>query len=111
MGPTTRDLEMNRFTLGGDDDDLEEVRLLESYEDTKATTQRIQLRVNGMTCSACSTSVESALVALPAVRSAAVALLQNRADVSFDPRLAQVHAHSLSLCVCVRARSVADLTE
>eukprot|EP00850_Spirogloea_muscicola_P000144 SM000001S04546 [mRNA] locus=s1:856403:861068:- [translate_table: standard] len=38
-----------------------------------------------MTCAACSSSVERALAALPGVASASVALLQNRAEVVYDP--------------------------
>ncbi|CAN0876520.1 Copper-transporting ATPase RAN1 [Linum grandiflorum] len=40
-----------------------------------------------MTCAACSNSVESALRGINGVVSASVALLQNRADVVFDPSL------------------------
>ncbi|CAN1225449.1 Copper-transporting ATPase RAN1 [Linum grandiflorum] len=49
--------------------------------------RKIQLRVTGMTCAACSNSVESALRGINGVLSASVALLQNRADVVFDPTL------------------------
>eukprot|EP00850_Spirogloea_muscicola_P017926 SM000159S01757 [mRNA] locus=s159:74244:78897:- [translate_table: standard] len=38
-----------------------------------------------MTCAACSSAVERALAALPGVASASVALLQNRAEVVYDP--------------------------
>lgn len=37
-----------------------------------------------MTCSACSSAIEVALAAMPAVRAATVALLQNRGEVVFD---------------------------
>ncbi|EFJ19167.1 hypothetical protein SELMODRAFT_233397 [Selaginella moellendorffii] len=39
-----------------------------------------------MTCTACSTSVEKAVLRIDGVSSATVALLQNKADVKFDPR-------------------------
>eukprot|EP00850_Spirogloea_muscicola_P026983 SM013464S26845 [mRNA] locus=s13464:2:341:- [translate_table: standard] len=46
-----------------------------------------------MTCAACSSSVERALAALPGVASASVALLQNRAEVVYDP--AQIKVEDL----------------
>ncbi|KAI3781141.1 hypothetical protein L2E82_11142 [Cichorium intybus] len=84
------------------DCNLEDVRLLDSYEDAyndhnagksrkkgqeKGGVTRIQVRVTGMTCAACSNSVEGALMSLKGVVSASVALLQNKADVVFDPNL------------------------
>ncbi|KAI4343324.1 hypothetical protein MLD38_027846 [Melastoma candidum] len=74
--------------VGSDMD--EDVRLLDSYDDKDPLTgssRTIQVRVTGMTCAACSNSVEASLLHLPGVFSASVALLQNRADVAFDPRL------------------------
>lgn len=47
----------------------------------------VVLEVLGMTCSSCSSAVESALLALPGIHGATVALLQNKAEVSFDPLL------------------------
>eukprot|EP00850_Spirogloea_muscicola_P027003 SM013728S00145 [mRNA] locus=s13728:28:343:+ [translate_table: standard] len=44
-----------------------------------------------MTCAACSSSVERALAALPGVASASVALLQNRAEVVYDPAKIKEH--------------------
>ncbi|KAH9747205.1 Copper-transporting ATPase RAN1 [Citrus sinensis] len=49
--------------------------------------RRIQVGVTGMTCAACSNSVEGALMGLKGVAKASVALLQNKADVVFDPDL------------------------
>ncbi|TKY72680.1 Copper-transporting ATPase RAN1 [Spatholobus suberectus] len=71
----------------GDSDDLEDVRLLDSYDEIDAGVRRIQVTVTGMTCAACSNSVESALKSLDGVISASVALLQNKADVVFNPAL------------------------
>ncbi|XP_074583104.1 cation-transporting ATPase HMA5-like [Curcuma longa] len=73
--------------------DLEDVRLLDSYDEEAAATReevekearRIQVRVTGMTCSACTSSVEGAISALPGVVRATVSLLQNKAYVVFDP--------------------------
>uniref|UniRef100_A0A2P2LSD6 HMA domain-containing protein n=1 Tax=Rhizophora mucronata TaxID=61149 RepID=A0A2P2LSD6_RHIMU len=82
---------------GDESDDMEDVRLLDSYEDKDDShviaidgeegMRRIQVRVSGMTCAACSNSVESALKAIGGVLRASVALLQNKADVVFDPNL------------------------
>ncbi|XP_010529297.1 PREDICTED: copper-transporting ATPase RAN1-like [Tarenaya hassleriana] len=79
---------------------MEEVRLLDAYDDGttgdlsrveegggSGGVRRIQVRVTGMTCAACSNSVEGALRSVNGVLSASVALLQNRADVVFDPDL------------------------
>lgn len=81
------------------DGDLEDVRLLDSYEDeevkwseTEEGMRRIQVRINGMTCAACSNSVEAALISLNGVAKASVALLQNKADVVFHPSLLNVSA-------------------
>ncbi|KAK7329353.1 hypothetical protein VNO77_23514 [Canavalia gladiata] len=92
MAPGIRDLELT--SLAGDRriadsafDELEDVRLLDSYDEIDAGTKRIQVRVTGMTCAACSNSVESALKSLDGVLTASVALLQNKADVVFNPAL------------------------
>ncbi|XP_076904127.1 copper-transporting ATPase RAN1-like [Bidens hawaiensis] len=82
------------------EDDLEDVRLLDSYDDNNNNNlgkggleeggggmKRIQVKVTGMTCAACSNSVEGALMSLNGVVSASVALLQHKADVVFDPSL------------------------
>ncbi|CAI5463586.1 unnamed protein product [Closterium sp. Yama58-4] len=52
-----------------------------------ATSARVVVGIEGMTCSACSTAVETALSRLPGVSAAAVALLQNQAQVTFDPAI------------------------
>ncbi|KAM0002917.1 putative P-type Cu(+) transporter [Helianthus debilis subsp. tardiflorus] len=99
MAPTFKDLQLTG--IGGRDstaidvadDDLEDVRLLDSYDDVYAKSseesgmKRIQVKVTGMTCAACSTSVEGALMSLNGVVSASVALLQHKADVLFDLNL------------------------
>ncbi|KAG0606618.1 hypothetical protein M758_9G155500 [Ceratodon purpureus] len=51
------------------------------------TKKRLEVNVIGMTCAACSTSVENALGQLKGVELATVALLQNRAVVIFDSDL------------------------
>lgn len=86
-----------------DDDVGEEVRLLEEYLEevdfnsskNSGNLERIQVRVTGMTCAACSNSVEAALLGVNGVVRASVALLQNRADVVFDPSLVKVKSPSI----------------
>lgn len=79
---------------GSDDDDREDEWLLNNYDGKKERIgdgmRRIQLGVTGMTCAACSNSVEGALMGLKGVAKASVALLQNKADVVFDPDLVKV---------------------
>ncbi|KAG9438983.1 hypothetical protein H6P81_019148 [Aristolochia fimbriata] len=108
MAPGLRDLQLTSasgFKPGSPvsarddaDADLEDVRLLDSYDErgeerkgkgiSNDGTRRIQVQVTGMTCAACSNSVESAITAVGGVVRASVALLQNKADVVFDPNVA-----------------------
>ncbi|KAM1571086.1 hypothetical protein ACFX10_036014 [Malus domestica] len=98
MAPSPRDLQLSQISAraptsmvaAGDFGDLEDVRLLDSYENSEGVEEgmkRVQVRVSGMTCAACSNSVEGALQSVKGVLTASVALLQSRADVVFDPRL------------------------
>ncbi|KAM6575045.1 hypothetical protein CsatA_023372 [Cannabis sativa] len=99
MAPSIRDLQLTQLSSAGGDDsrDLEDVRLLDAYDNSSSedeekgvqhgTMKRIQVGVTGMTCAACSNSVEAALTSVNGVLRASVALLQNKADVVFDPRL------------------------
>ncbi|KAI5446227.1 copper-transporting ATPase RAN1 [Lathyrus oleraceus] len=88
-----RDLQLTFLPAGrkisatDDSDDLENARLLDSRDGIDDERRRIQVRISGMTCSACSNSIESALKAVDGVLSASVALLQNKADVVFNPAL------------------------
>lgn len=117
MAPSRRDLQLT-FVSGGrredaisareDFNDLEDVRLLDSYEDEVAALGRrekdgksmrnIQLRVTGMTCSACTSSIESAVGSVPGVARVTVSLLQNKAHVVFDPNLVKVSFLEFFLC-------------
>ena len=45
-------------------------------------TRQIELKVDGMTCAACSARVERALTKVPGVETAAVNLLTGRAEVT-----------------------------
>ena len=64
--------------------------LSSSAPSSPLTLTRLVVSIDGMTCSACSSAVESALSALPAVTSASVALLQNQGEVVFDGAAMQV---------------------
>ncbi|KAK4849974.1 hypothetical protein QYF36_002542 [Acer negundo] len=97
MAPSMRDLQLTAVN-GAAADDMEDVRLLDSYEDRtndkllsiEEGMKRIQVRITGMTCTACLTSVEGALMAVNGVVKASVSLLQNKADVVFDPNSVKV---------------------
>jgi Cu+-exporting ATPase len=95
MAPGVRDLQLTCTTSTGrkiaSTDDMENVRLLDSDDRIDDEIRRIQIRVSGMTCTACSNSIESALKAIDGVITASVALLQNKADVVFNPSLLKVH--------------------
>ncbi|CAN6971844.1 unnamed protein product [Brassica rapa subsp. trilocularis] len=108
MAPSRRDIQLTRITghsLGSSDaenEEMEGVRLLDSYDDDEENAhflskieggsgdsglKKIQVGITGMTCAACSNAVEGALMNVSGVFKASVALLQNRADVVFDPNL------------------------
>nr|KYP50266.1 Copper-transporting ATPase RAN1 [Cajanus cajan] len=90
MAPSTGDLQLTSAGAGEYSDELEDVRLLDSYDKNDVAendTKRIQVRITGMTCAACSNSVEAALKSVNGVTDASVALLQNKADVAFKPSL------------------------
>lgn len=112
MAPGFPDLQLTRVSRGdgnilpgGDAGDLEDVRLLDSYEDNSDRLEegmkRVQVRVTGMTCAACSNSVEGTLRSLNGVLRASVALLQNKADVVFDPSLVKANLDSPSPLVAL----------
>lgn len=109
MAPSGRHLQLTAVAGGRvppatieDSGDMEEVRLLDSYEDGNSDNfvkveegmRRIQLTVTGMTCAACSNSVEAALKSVNGILAASVALLQNKADVVLDPSLVKVSVNN-----------------
>lgn len=117
MSPTMRDLQLTQVAGGrrsppsdNDSVDMEEgTRLLDSYDDGDDNSgsiqegmRRIQVSVTGMTCAACSNSVEGALKSINGVCRASVALLQNRADVVFDPILVKVIALSSLFLILIK---------
>ncbi|XP_047336904.1 copper-transporting ATPase RAN1-like [Impatiens glandulifera] len=113
MSPNLRDLQLTtagRWNQPGETiisvdnhhqpSDLEDVGLLDAYHHDDdgypilkldvlggESLKRTQVRVTGMTCAACSHSVEEALQSVNGVFKASVALLQNKADILFDPFL------------------------
>lgn len=101
---SVKDIQMTPAFSDGDDlesGNLEDVRLLDDVAEIDSgdtagaeigggNSRRIQLSVGGMTCAACSNSVESALLSVNGVIKASVALLQNQAFVVFDPDLLKV---------------------
>ena len=75
-----------------------------STADVQQVDQQLLLHISGMTCSSCSTAVEKALQATPGVRSAAVSLVQSRAEVRpclCRPSLVAGRRDSVCVCVCV----------
>ncbi|PIA37703.1 hypothetical protein AQUCO_03000329v1 [Aquilegia coerulea] len=103
MALSLRDLQLTSLSNNNNNDhdsqNLEDVRLLDSYEDEERKKneevivdmeqgmKRVQLKVTGMTCAACSNSIETALMGIKGVVKGSVSLLQNKADVIFDPEL------------------------
>ncbi|KAH8513728.1 hypothetical protein H0E87_006842 [Populus deltoides] len=51
------------------------------------STQVCRIRINGMTCTSCSSTVEQALQAIPGVQKAQVALATEEAEVHYDPNI------------------------
>lgn len=60
---------------------------LSSSNQEKLATQTLKLKVYGMTCSSCSTTVENVLRSLPGVLDALVNLVLEEATVYYDPAL------------------------
>ncbi|XP_048320300.2 probable copper-transporting ATPase HMA5 [Ziziphus jujuba] len=56
-------------------------------ESNERSTQVCRIRINGMTCTSCSSTVESALQAIQGVQKAQVALATEEAEVYYDPKV------------------------
>ncbi|KAJ4823220.1 hypothetical protein Tsubulata_004478, partial [Turnera subulata] len=56
-------------------------------ETSDRSTQVCRIRINGMTCTSCSSTVEQALQAIQGVYKAQVALATEEAEIHYDPRL------------------------
>lgn len=54
---------------------------------TERTFQICRIRIKGMTCTSCSTTVESALQGIHGVQKAQVALATEEAQIQFDPKI------------------------
>lgn len=58
-----------------------------NQETNEKSYQVCRIRIKGMTCTSCSTTVESGLQALPGVQRAQVALATEEAEVRYDPNI------------------------
>ncbi|KAL7160122.1 hypothetical protein ABFS83_01G072800 [Erythranthe nasuta] len=56
-------------------------------ETSEKTSQVCRIRIKGMTCTSCSTTVESALQSLPGVQRAQVALATEEAEIRYNPNI------------------------
>ncbi|CAL5442483.1 unnamed protein product [Camellia sinensis] len=56
-------------------------------EMNEKSTQVCRIQIKGMTCTSCSTTVESALQLVPGVQKAQVALATEEAEVCYDPKI------------------------
>ncbi|KAL9369329.1 hypothetical protein Peur_040528 [Populus x canadensis] len=56
-------------------------------ETSDKSTQVCRIRINGMTCTSCSSTVEQALQVIPGVQKAQVALATEEAEVHYDPKI------------------------
>uniref|UniRef100_A0A2N9J350 P-type Cu(+) transporter n=1 Tax=Fagus sylvatica TaxID=28930 RepID=A0A2N9J350_FAGSY len=63
-----------------------EATLIEDKMNDKAT-QVCRIRISGMTCTSCSSTIESALQAMRGVQKAQVALATEEAEVHYDPKI------------------------
>jgi Cu+-exporting ATPase len=81
--PTFVDVETIRETIK---DVGFEATLVED-ETNEKSTYVCRLKIKGMTCTSCSTTVESALQALPGVQKAQVALATEEAEIRYDPKV------------------------
>ncbi|KAH9315842.1 hypothetical protein KI387_024469, partial [Taxus chinensis] len=88
MAPGVRGVQLTGvFRDNGMDEsiDLEAAPLLGSSSSHEGALENLEVNVIGMTCAACSGSVEKALLKVDGVFRASVALLQNKAEVTYDP--------------------------
>lgn len=75
-----------RFDPDRVNEDLLRQAIEKSGYQVAATTKKIELKVAGMSCAACSNRVEKGLGAAPGVKTAVVNLATGRASVEYDPR-------------------------
>ncbi|XP_040990210.1 probable copper-transporting ATPase HMA5 [Juglans microcarpa x Juglans regia] len=60
--------------------------LISNDKNIKRSTQVCKIHVNGMTCTSCSSTIESALQAIPGVQKAQVALATEEAEIHYSPK-------------------------
>ncbi|XP_060207085.1 probable copper-transporting ATPase HMA5 isoform X2 [Lycium barbarum] len=63
-----------------------QAKLIEEEMNQKSS-QVCRVQVNGMTCTSCSTTLESALQVIPGVQKAQVALATQEAEICYDPKI------------------------
>ncbi|KAK4365361.1 hypothetical protein RND71_016719 [Anisodus tanguticus] len=63
-----------------------QAKLIEEEMNQKSS-QVCRIQVNGMTCTSCSTTLESALQVIPGVQKARVALATQEAEICYDPKI------------------------
>ncbi|XP_059276146.1 probable copper-transporting ATPase HMA5 isoform X2 [Lycium ferocissimum] len=63
-----------------------QAKLIEEEMNQKSS-QVCRVQVNGMTCTSCSTTLESALQVIPGVQKARVALATQEAEICYDPKI------------------------
>jgi Cu+-exporting ATPase len=78
--------------------DIDRVLKMEKQPYIEDTETTIQLEVRGMTCASCVTSIEKALKAQKGISYVSVALLAERATVTFDPLF--IHPDKIAETVC-----------
>ncbi|PON62844.1 P-type ATPase, subfamily IB [Parasponia andersonii] len=61
--------------------------LIQEHDNNERSTQVCRIRINGMTCTSCSSTVELALQAVQGVQKAQVALATEEAEVQYDPKV------------------------
>lgn len=79
-------------------DDIDQVLKIENQLYIQDTETTIQLEVRGMTCASCVASIEKTLKAQKGVSYVSVALLAERATVTFDPL--GIHPDKIAEIVC-----------
>lgn len=64
-------------------------KLIEEEMHHEKSSQVCRIQVNGMTCTSCSTTLESALQVIPGVQKARVALATQEAEICYDPKIVE----------------------
>ncbi|WMV43874.1 hypothetical protein MTR67_037259 [Solanum verrucosum] len=79
--------EMIRETI--EDVGFQANKLSEEEMHHEKSSQVCRIQVNGMTCTSCSTTLESALQVIPGVQKARVALATQEAEICYDPKIVE----------------------